>query len=168
MISNSENNTILSKLESQLQNIKSLQSELNTNISAIKQQQAIENTKMQVEAIVKNIQTTSDEIDKKCQKLKIFGDRANKQRCKVLTEKFKSLNQQQLVLQGLKQKAEEKKGNQMNVKEWINIALTTLQVISFAKTTFATKTPPIPAIDLNLGSVEREDEEENSTDVNNF
>ena len=160
VISNSENNTILSKLESQLQNIKSLQSELNSNISAIKQQQAIENTKMQVAAIVKDIQTTSDEMDKRCQNLKIFGDKTNKQRCKVLTDKFKSLNQQQLELQGLKQEAEKKKGSQMTVKEWLNIALATLQLISFAKTTFATKTPGIPTVNLNLGSAEGEGEEE--------
>lgn len=160
VISNSENNTILSKLESQLQNIKSIQSELNSNISAIKQQQAIENTKIQVAAIAKDIQTTSDDIDKRCQNLKIFRDRANRQRCKVLTDKFKSLNQQQLELNGLKQEAEKKKGSQMTVKEWLNIALATLQLISFAKTTFATKTPGIPTVNLNLGSAEGEGEEE--------
>lgn len=160
VISNSENNTILSKLESQLQNIKSLQSELNSSISAIKQQQAIENTKIQVAAIAKDIQTTSDEMDKRCQNLKIFGDKTNKQRCKVLTDKFKSLNQQQLELQGLKQEAEKKKGGQMTVKEWINIALATLQLISVAKSTFATKTPAIPTVNLNLGSAEGEGEEE--------
>ena len=169
VISNSENNTILSKLESQLQNIKSLQSELNSSISAIKQQQAIENTKREVDAIVKDIQTTSDEMDKRCQNLKIFGDRTNKQRCKVLTDKFKSLNQQQLVLQGLKQEAEKKKGGQMTVKEWINIALATLQLISVAKSTFATKTPAIPTVNLNLGSAEGEGEgEEEVIDLNDL
>ena len=169
VISNSENNTILSKLESQLQNIKSLQSELNSSISAIKQQQAIENTKMQVDAIAKNIQTTSDEMDKRCQNLKIFGDRTNKQRCKVLTDKFKSLNQQQLKLQGLKQESEKKKGGQMTVKEWLNIALATLQLISFAKGTFATRTPAIPTVNLNLGSAEGEGEgEEEVIDLNDL
>jgi len=167
VISNSENNTILSKLESQLQNVKSLTAELNNSIGAIKQQQAIENTKIAVAAIVKDIQTTSDEMDKKCQNLKLFGDKTNRQRCRVLTKKFESLNQQQLVLQGMKQEAEKKKGNQTSIKEWINIALTTLQVISFAKTTFATKTPAIPTIDLNLNAGE-EEEEENSTDVNDI
>jgi hypothetical protein len=78
----------------------------------------------------------------------------------VLTDKFKSLNQQQLELQGLKQEAEKKKGGQMTVKEWINIALATLQLISVAKSTFATKTPAIPTVNLNLGSAEGEGEEE--------
>jgi len=168
VISNSENNTILSKLESQLRNIKSLQSELNTSIDEIKQQQAIENTKTAVAAIVQNIQSTSDQIDKKCQNLRIFGDKANKQRCKVLTADFKALKAKQQELLGLKQEAEQKKGNKTRIQEWIKIALTTLQVISFAKTTFATKTPAIP-IDLNLnaGSGGRE-EEEDSTDVNDL
>ena len=150
VIPNSEKNTILSKLESQLQNIKSLQTELNANISAIKEQEAIEKTKIEVAAIAKNIQTTSDEIDKRCQNLKIFGDRANKQKCKVLMDNFKSLNKKQLELQGLKQEAEKKKGSQMTVKEWINIALATLQLITVAKNTFSTSTPT--PINLNFGT----------------
>ena len=167
VISNSENNAILSKFESQLQNINALKAELTSSIGAIKQQQAIENTKKEVEAIVKNIQTTEKKIDDKCKNLKRFGDRINKQKCRVLMNNFKSLNQQQLVLLNVKQEAE-KKGNQMTVKEWINIALGTLQVISFAKNVFATKTPA-GSINLNLNAASEDgEEEENSTDVNNL
>ena len=53
----------------------------------------------------------------------------------------------------------------MTVKEWLNIALETLKLISVAKNTFGTSTPAIPTVNLNLGSAEGEGEEEGEENV---